>query len=270
MVLRRGVSGSPHYVPDFDARLQWAAMVLLGPIESYFRYEIRGLEQVPRRGPVLIVTNTGPLPIHALLLGRQMRSQVKRAPRILLDERLAGAAPLRELTRRLGLDFDDERRAEQLLAAEELVIMMPGGAEEAFKNPRLRYRLLWSGREGLASVAIRTQATVIPAACYGVDDMYRVVDAPARLLRAVLGPWVPALPLLLGAAGTLLPRPVRLIQELGMPIRSQYPAEAATDPAIARGFHRRILGEVQSQLDNMLLERGGFASGWRGSPRGAR
>ena len=141
----------------------------------YARFDIRGLENIPRSGPVLLATNhrsyfdVAAIGIVAARLGRPVRFMAKRE---VFDAPIVG-----HLARALGgiqVDrgsgsSDPMRRASAALRAGEVVIVLPQGTiprGEAFFDPVL------VGHTGAARLAAETGAPVIPVGLWGTERVW--------------------------------------------------------------------------------------------------
>ena len=147
----------------------------------YARFTVNGLEHIPHRGPVLLVSNhrsyfdVAALGIVAARLDRPVRFMGKQE---LFDAPVVG-----QLARALGgipVDRgsgsgDPMGRAASALRAGEVVIVLPQGTiprGEAFFDSVLR------GKTGAARLAAETGAPVIPVALWGTE---RIWPRSARL-----------------------------------------------------------------------------------------
>lgn len=143
----------------------------------YARFDIEGLEHVPRRGPVLIAANhrsyfdVAALALVAARLGRPVRFLAKRE---LFDAPVVGW-----LTRAIGgisvdradggAARDAVGRAESALRAGEVVIVLPQGTIPRgtdFFDPVLQ------GKTGTARLAASTGAPVLPVGLWGTEAVW--------------------------------------------------------------------------------------------------
>jgi putative phosphoserine phosphatase / 1-acylglycerol-3-phosphate O-acyltransferase len=148
----------------------------------YARFEISGLENVPRSGPVLLAANhrsyfdVAALAIVAARLGRPVRFLGKRelfdVPFFGWMARAIGGIPV---DRGSGSD-QPLRDAQAALVAGEVVIVLPQGTiprGKAFFDPVLR------GKTGTARLATLTGAPVLPIGILGTEEVWpRAARAP--------------------------------------------------------------------------------------------
>ena len=148
----------------------------------YARFEIRGMDNIPKTGPVLLASNhrsyfdVAAIGLVAARLGRPVRFMAKQeifdAPVVGPLARALGGIPVE----RGSGSSDPMRRAAAALRAGEVVIVLPQGTiprGEAFFDPVL------TGRTGTARLAAETGAPVIPVGLWGTEDVWpRASKAP--------------------------------------------------------------------------------------------
>ncbi len=236
---------------DVRAITRW--MPAMGLLKRYFNYSVQGLENIPETGPALITMNHGPVPVDVPLLGAAIYRSTGRLARGLTDHAVFKMPVMREMFMAVGAVDGRHDTAEALLSRGNLVIVMPGGAPEAFKPSSKAYQLYWYRRMGFARLAIRAQVPIIPAACIGIDDLYTVpldmFETGRKLFRMRSVPF----PLAWGRGP--LPRRVRLTQYVGEPIHPQLPPEAADDDDAVLPFRDRVVEVMESMIADGLRDR---------------
>ena len=156
----------------------------------YARFDIAGVEHVPRRGPVIMAANhRSYFDVAAVAL---VAARVGRPVRFMAKQELFDPPVVRQLVRMLGgipVDRGDEegsaeamRQAEQALRAGELVIVLPQGTiprGKVFFDPVLH------GKTGAARLAATTGVAVVPVGLWGTEQVWprrsRVPDVTAVL-----------------------------------------------------------------------------------------
>lgn len=248
------------YTPGDEQRLDLQSprsidqlMPALGALRWWFRYQVRDLERIPRSGAALLVLNHGPLPVDAVLLGGAIYEAIGRLPRALTDHLVFKVPALRELFLTLGAVDGRHDTADALLQGGNLVIVMPGGAPEAFKPSARAYELYWRERTGFARLAIRQQVPVIPAACIGIDEVYSIPLDLFELGKRWFGVRSLPVPLLWGLGP--LPRRVPLTHLIGEPIVPPAPASLADDEATVLSFRDLVVERMENLLQAGLAER---------------
>ncbi len=234
-------------------------MLALEPVEwvlkTYFRYEVNGLANIPKRGRAMIVSNHGLLPIDGWFLAYEIRRATGRWPRGLTDWRIFKLPWLRQLFMDMGAVLGRHQNGDALLQDEQMIFIMPGGSKEAWKSSKYRYRLLWRGRYGFIRMALRNGCPIIPSANVGTDDTYHVFfdgyTTAYQLFRTKRALLPISIPLGLG----LLPFPAKMTQYVGEPIHFPYPPEAADDPAVVEACQEQVKSRVYELIDLGLRER---------------
>ncbi len=236
---------------DVRAITRWMPAIKI--LKRYFRYTVEGLENVPSNGPALVTMNHGPMPVDAPLLGAAIYEATGRLPRGLTDHTVFKLPVMREMFMAVGAVDGRHDTAEALLGRGNIVIVMPGGAPEAFKPSSKAYQLYWHKRMGFARLAIRTQVPIIPAACIGIDELYTVpidmFEAGKKLFR------VRSVPLPLAWGRGPIPRRVKLTQYVGAPIHSDLPPEAADDDDAVRSFRDHVIEVMEALMAEGLRAR---------------
>lgn len=205
------IKGYENRLDRFDIRFLAKEIFLAGLLKIYFRYRVYGFENIPKSGPGIIVMNHGILPIDGFLLGSEILTRLSRLPRGVTDHLIFRVPFLRELFLSIGIVDGNRENAMRILKKGGLLMVMPGGAREAFKVYKEKYRLNWENRSGFIRIAQESGAPIILAFCYGIDDIYRWVSTGSGRRTGEIG-----VPLLMGLG--LLPFPVSLTQVIGRPI----------------------------------------------------
>lgn len=224
-------------------------------LKSYFRYEVHGIENIPREGRAMIVSNHGLLPLDGWFLNYEILRTTGRWPRGLTDWRVYRLPYLRQFFMDMGMVVGSHGNGDSLLQDEELIFIMPGGARETWKSSRYRYRLVWKDRKGFIRLALRNRCPIIPSANVGTDDTYHVFFNGYTTAKRVFRTRRPLLPVSLPVGIGVLPFPVKMTQYVGVPIRLPYPPEAEGDPAIVDECQELVKARVYELIDQGLHER---------------
>ncbi len=137
------------------------------------RVDVSGLDNIPA-GRALLVANHA-FGFDVAFAVARIRAETGRRVWA-LGEHVWWAVPaVRRLAAAVGLVDGTVENVDALLAAGELVLVLPGGLREAMKPRELRYRLLWGRRYGFVRAAVRNHAPLLPLACLGADDLFDLV-----------------------------------------------------------------------------------------------
>ncbi|MFH1382416.1 MAG: lysophospholipid acyltransferase family protein [Chloroflexota bacterium] len=145
----------------------FSKIVLMMAVFLLTRWRVRGADNVPQQGPLLVVSNhlnnTDP-PLVGLSLRRRVRFMAKEQ---LFRSRLGdlfirslGAFPVH----RGRLDRDALRQAEQILTDGQVLVMFPEGTRS--KNAQLQPAL-----PGAALIACRCNVAILPVAVAGTEKI---------------------------------------------------------------------------------------------------
>ena len=224
-------------------------------LKTYFRYEVNGLANVPKKGRGMIISNHGLLPVDGWFLFFEIFRATGRWPRGLTDWRIYRIPWLRQLFMDMGMVVGSHKNGDRLLRNEELIFVMPGGSKEAWKSSKYRYRLLWRGRYGFIRLALRNRCPIIPSANVGTDDTYHVFFDGYTTAYKLFRSKKVVLPISLPVGLGLLPFPVKMTQYIGEPISLPYPPEAEKDAAVVEQCQEMVKAKVYELIDIGLRER---------------
>ena len=231
------------------SRFRW----LLERSADYFSYEVYGLENLPREGGGLLVSNHGTVAVDALLLIYRVYQETGRIIRGLGEHLLWRVPLLRIWLLRSGILDGNMNNAVKLLQG-GLALVYPGGSRESLKPSYRKYELLWEERYGFIKAALLAQVPILPVAAIGVDDLYFVFNSGMGIVRRFFErKWGVSLPLLLGLGP--FPFPTKVVSSIGHPISLGYPPEAAENPGVLIELHEKIRATLQGMLAEGLSSR---------------
>ncbi len=259
--LRRRLSGD-YEVDEFglDPEVLDLLSSLVEPIaESWFRLQVRGIENIPADGGALLVANhSGTVPVDGLITGYAVRKYTGRPIRPLGADLVFRLPYVGQVARKMGATLACAEDAERLLTSGELAAVWPEGFKGVGKPFSERYKLQRFGRGGFVSSAMRAQVPIIPVSIVGAEEIYPLIGNIPSLARLLGLPYIPITPFfpLLGPLG-MVPLPSKWIIEFGEPIRTDaYPPEAADDPMLLFNVTDQVRETIQQTLYNLLVDRG--------------
>lgn len=236
--------------------------------EDYFRLKIKGIENIPSEGRVILCGNhSGLLPMDGGLLTSAMchMHPNPRRVRFLATDWFFTTPGLREWAMETGQVRATKENAIKLLERDEIVGIYPEGLRGVGKTFRERYRV-HDFHPGFVQLAIQTQTPLVPIATVGGDEIFpnfvnartlaRQLKMPFFPLTATF-PWMP-FPLM------FVPLPVRWLMRIHAPIKLDYPPEKAHDRKLTLKITREIQYLIQRDLNELLRERKSVFSGWDG------
>lgn len=242
--------------PEFTERIVLPVLRVLA--QGWFRAEVRGIENIPREGAALLVSNhAGTMPLDALVLQALVHHRTGRHTRMLGASLVFQTPYVHDFSRRIGATVACREDADALLAAGELVSVFPEGFKGLGKLYSERYRLQRFGRGGFVSTAVAAGAPIVPIAIVGSEEIYPLVSTAPTLSRALGLPYFPVTPFFpwFGVLG-MVPLPSKWIIEIGEPISTaDLPPGTADDPMAIFRTTDRVRLSIQNRLYALLDER---------------
>jgi 1-acyl-sn-glycerol-3-phosphate acyltransferase len=260
---RRRLSGD-FAVDDFGLDPEFTEAVLLPLVRpfyrSWFRVEVRGIENVPATGAALVVANhSGTIAFDAVMTHVAIHDEhpQHRFLRTLGADLVFKTPLLAEVARKYGSTLACNEDASRLLETGELVGVWPEGFKGVGKPYSERYKLQRFGRGGFVTAALRTKAPIVPTAIVGAEEIYPIIGNMPALARLIGAPYVPVTPFFpwLGPLG-LIPLPSKWIIEFGEPIPTDtLPESAADDPMAVFNIGDQVREQIQQNLYSLLMQR---------------
>lgn len=184
---------------------------------SYFRTEVRGVEQVPAGRAVLVANHSGHVPIDGVLIAISL--VMDRDPPILaraMVEKWAQRLPfVSVLFTRVGQVLGAPDNARRLLEADHPLLVFPEGIRGISKHFRDRYKLAEFGL-GFMRLALETRAPIVPIGVVGGEEQYPAVGNFKALAKLLGMPVFPVIPQVL--LGMPVPLPTKYRIYFGEPL----------------------------------------------------
>jgi 1-acyl-sn-glycerol-3-phosphate acyltransferase len=261
--VRRRLSGD-YTVDDFgfdEDFTEHAYLPLLRPLyKSWFRVDVRGIENIPASGGALIVANhSGTLAFDSLMTQVAVHDEhpAHRYLRMLGADLLFKTPIVGSVARKSGCTLAANPDAERLLASGQLAGVWPEGFKGVGKPFSERYKLQRFGRGGFVAAALRTSAPIVPCSIVGAEEIYPILGNLKTVARLIGAPYLPVTPTfpLLGPLG-LVPLPSKWIIEFGAPVDTAVLGrQAADDPMVVFDLTDRVRETIQQTLYSLLLQR---------------
>jgi 1-acyl-sn-glycerol-3-phosphate acyltransferase len=227
-----GMSERSGEVDEFgmdEVALRCARPLLDFLFERYWRVDLAGLENLPQKGPCLIVANrSGLLPYDGLLLCHAVERLHPAGvrPRFCVADWLMTAPFVQPVLARLG----------GVRACRENAVF------------RERYQLKRFGRGGVIRVALESGAPLVPVGIVGAEEVHPVLfkwRVPARALGLPYLPVTPTFPML-GPLGAL-PLPSKWVIRIGRPVAfGDLAPDAARDELLLSRLTEDLRSEIQA------------------------
>ena len=264
--LRRRVSGDyevDEYGFDQDLTQRLLSAIVRPIAATWFRVEVRGLENIPETGGALVVSNhSGTVPVDGVVTMSTIHEHTGRFLRPLGADLVFRLPLVSRAARSGGATLACQEDAERMLRGGELVGVWPEGFKGIGKPWPERYKLQRFGRGGFVSAALRTGVPIIPLSVVGAEEIYPLVGNVPSLARLLGIPYIPITPFFpwLGPLG-LVPLPSKWILEFGEPIRTdEFDEGAADDPMLVFEVTDQVRESIQQTLYQLLRSRPGVFS----------
>ncbi|MGH7319400.1 MAG: lysophospholipid acyltransferase family protein [Candidatus Rokuibacteriota bacterium] len=258
--LARRLRGGDRPRPDtYDEEFVQTLLPLALPLyEWYFRVEVRGVENIPAEGPVILAANhSGAIPIDGAMLKVAVLREHGRNPWLLAADLAFTLPGFRDVLRMTGNARAGREETLRLLNAGEMIGVFPEGFKGIGKGWKKRYQLQRFGRGGFVEVAFESRAPIVPVAIVGAEEAYPMIARWPSLARRLGLPYIPVTPFfpLLGPLGAI-PLPSKWMIEFGEPVSTiQHGPEAVEDTQLVLETGEEIRQTIQAMLNDMLARR---------------
>jgi 1-acyl-sn-glycerol-3-phosphate acyltransferase len=258
--LARGDDDLEAWDPEHIAR----TVPLLSPLVSaYFRAEVRGLDNIPPSGPVLLVGNHsgGTVIVDTFIFTFAFYEHFGADRRFhQLAHDIAARIPGLRRFGTVPASHDNARRAFALGAP---VLVYPGGDYETFRPSWHSDQVEFGGRKGFVSLALAENVPIVPVVSMGGQETALFVTRAERLAR-----WlrfdkltrVKVLPISIGPPFGInvldlpgrFPLPAKITVEVlpALDLRKEFGADPAPDDV-----YEHVTGLMQKTLDRLADER---------------
>jgi 1-acyl-sn-glycerol-3-phosphate acyltransferase len=226
---------------------------------SWWRVEVRRIENVPAEGAAIVVANHGgALAWDALVLRLALLRDhpARRDLRPMLDEHALRLPIAGGIAARLGAVPATPENALRLLRDGAITAVFPEGSRAARRPWPQRYRIERFGRGGFAKLALRSGATIIPCSIVGSEETSAPFARPGWLAEALNMPFLAAAPALPLAPLEMIPLPSRWSLRFGEPIDTRTAGpDGAEEPARVLELTERARASLQQMLDEDVAAR---------------
>jgi 1-acyl-sn-glycerol-3-phosphate acyltransferase len=233
----------------------------------WFSPRLFNTQRIPDR-PCLFIGNHALFGLDGLVILPVLLEELGRFLRPMGDKFLFANPRVATFLLRRGATMGHPEVARALMAHDQDILVFPGGAHEAVKPSRERYRLQWKDRLGFVRLAAEYGYTIVPFGLVGPDEFYEYLVDGEQLVALLerVGLWSDGMrsdvmpPLLRGAFGTALPRPQACFLGFGEPLELPQPARgsrargAATERQL-RAWRKTVAERIDGEIKAMLLER---------------
>ena len=222
--------------------------LLMEIMKKYFRLEVEGLENIPKRGAALITPNhSGFLGFDALILAHIIYQGVRRVPRVLTHHLWFLTKTTAIPAQKMGFTEATFENGISALEKNNLVVIFPEGESGNFKPTSQAYQLQ-EFKRGFIRMAIKTQSPIVPVLIIGAEETHINLSKLkfTKFLRGVVLP----LPL------NIIPLPAKWKIRFLPPIYLPYQKSQADDSDLVREIAEEIQEQMQEALSEEVQKRG--------------
>lgn len=232
-------------------------------MKGYFRSSVRGMENVPEGGALLVGNHSGGLmamdvPIIAVAFADAFGAQ---RPLYCLAHDLLFTGPAGPVMRKFGFVNATRDAAHEILASGAVTIVFPGGDYDCFRPTSQAATVDFDGRVGYVRTALRAGVPIVPVVSLGGQEAQVFLTrgqwigrrAPWRkLLRSDLFPVGVGFPFGLAPAPFNFPLPTKISTRVLEAIDVE--AEFGADPDLVE-VDRVVRSRMQDALDELASKR---------------
>jgi 1-acyl-sn-glycerol-3-phosphate acyltransferase len=274
---RRPAVAAPKYTPPRECLngpdpvlMKRQAGLAARLMDTYFRLEISGWDNLPKQPALLIGGHSGgPLTMDAWTIAYAWwrHFEGSRTLHATAHDVLMKTPGLGRYFRRNGVISPTCDSIQAAFAQGDDVILWPGGEKDAFRSWSKRDKVVLGGRTGFIRMAIRTNTPIVPVATVGGHDTLFVLSEGrwlAKLLnlkkhmRSEVAPITLSFPLGLAIHVTPLqhiPLPAKIRTAFLEPVYFDGDPELANDPAYVQRKYQEVEHRIQAGMDQLAKRR---------------
>lgn len=217
-------------------------------LRKYFRLEVEGLENIPRRGSGIIAPNhSGYSGFDALLLSHVIHKEIHRIPRVLTHHFWFLTKTTSIPAHKMGFTEATFENGIKELKKNNLILLFPEGEYGNFKPTSQMYQLQ-EFKRGFIRMALKTQSPIIPTLVIGAEETH-INLSQLKFTKFLRGTVLP-IPL------NILPLPVKWKIKFLPPIHLPYSENALDDQELVHEIAQEINEQMQEALSEELQKRG--------------
>lgn len=221
---------------------------LMEIMRKYFRLEVEGIENIPKRGSALIAPNhSGYAGFDALILAHTINKGVRRIPRVLTHHLWFLTKTTAIPAQKMGFTEATFENGISALEKNNLVVIFPEGEQGNFK-PSSEMYTLQEFRRGFIRMAVQTQSPIVPALIIGAEETH-INLSKLKFTKFLRGTVLP-LPL------NIIPLPAKWKIKFLPPIYLPYKPSQIGDSELMHEIAEEIQEQMQEALSEEIQKRG--------------
>nr|BFD66131.1 hypothetical protein HAGR004_11530 [Bdellovibrio sp. HAGR004] len=221
---------------------------LLEIMRKYFRLEVVGVENIPRRGAVVLAPNhSGYSGFDAILLGHIVQQEAKRVPRVLTHHFWFLTETTAIPANKMGFTEATYENGVNALKKGNAIVLFPEGEQGNFKPTSERYQLQ-EFKRGFVRMALEAQCPIVPVVVLGAEETH-INLKKLKFTKFLKGTVIP-LPL------NVIPLPAKWRIRFLEPIHLPYKPEAINDSELMNEIAQDIQEKMQTAIEEELQKRG--------------
>lgn len=222
--------------------------LLMEIMRKYFRLEVEGAENIPRRGSAIIAPNhSGYSGFDALLLAHIVHTEAKRIPRVLTHHFWFLTKTTAIPAQKMGFTEATYENGVAALSKNNAIIIFPEGEQGNFK-PTSRAYQLQDFKRGFIRMALETNTPIVPCLVIGAEETH-INLSQLKFTKFLRGTVLP-LPL------NVIPLPVKWKIKFLTPIYLPYKASAVNDRELVQDIATEIQELMQDAMNDEMKKRG--------------
>jgi 1-acyl-sn-glycerol-3-phosphate acyltransferase len=166
-------TSDPTVISKWDPVLTKHVVDVMRPIvRRYFRSEVRGLENIPQRGCLVVANHSGGMltPDWSVFAVAYYDTFGYDRPIYALAHDLLFAGAADRLLNSLGIIRANRENAAQALASDSVVLVFPGGDYDVYRPTKQENVIGFAGRTGYVTSAIEAGAPIVPMVYIGGQE----------------------------------------------------------------------------------------------------